>query len=361
MNILIDIGHPAHVHNFRNLYHEIKGRHRVTVTCKSIPIITRLLEAYEIPFLELGEKGSGLTGKFIKQLSFNRKIRNIIRSHKIALAMGLSFSVIYASKFTNAISLMFDDDDQEPQPLTAKLASPYADMIMSPDVLSFENLKNALYYPGYHELAYLHPRVFKPDPTVLNKYGIIEGEKYFILRFSAFMAHHDVGAKGINNTQKHALVDLLSQYGRVFITMEAEIEHEFESYKMPIQPHEIHDFLHFSQMLVCDGQTMCTEAALLGVPSLRCNSFAGRVAVLDEEEKKYGLTYAYLPHQFDWLISKMKELLEWNDIKSEWASRRQKLLDDKIDVTKFWVWFIDHYPQSAAMIRKPDFDFREFK
>ncbi|HQH49988.1 MAG TPA: DUF354 domain-containing protein [Candidatus Cloacimonadota bacterium] len=361
MNILIDIGHPAHVHNFRNLYHELSGRHQITVTCKSVPIITNLLEAHSIPYLELGAKGSSLADKVLRQVAFTRQISKIIKDRKIDLAMGLSFSVVYASKITKADSLLFDDDDQAPQPLTARFASPYADLILSPDVLKYENLKNAIYYPGYHELAYLHPKRFKPDQTILSKYGLTERDKYFILRFSALKAHHDVGAVGFSLEQKQALIGLLSSYGKVFITMEAQLDKQFEQYRMPIEPQDMHSFLHYSQMLVCDGQTMCTEAAMLGVPSFRCNSFAGRVSVLEEEEKKYGLTYAFLPRNFDWMLHRIKELLMVENIKGVWGEKRKLLLHDKIDVTEFWAWFLDNYPESKKIMRDGAFDFNRFK
>ncbi len=361
MNILIDIGHPAHVHNFKNLYHELKERHNIIVTCKSVPVITSLLKSYDMPYQELGEKGLGLSGKIVKQIQFNEKICRIIRNNNIDLAMGLSFSVVYASKLTKAKSLMFDDDDQSPQPLTAKFASPYADLILSPDVLKYEKLKNALYYPGYHELAYLHPNRFKPDPTILLKYGLTEEDKYFILRFTAFKAHHDVGAVGITKKQKQSLINLLSTFGKVFVTMEARLDPELEDFKLPIEPQDMHCLLYYSQMLICDGQTMCTEAALMGVPSFRCNSFAGQVSVLEEEEKRYGLTYAFLPRQFDWMLHRIKEMLMQDNVKEVWRDRRNTLLRDKIDVTAFWVWFIDNYPESELIMSKGSIDFARFQ
>lgn len=361
MRVLIDLGHPAHVHYFRNLYHELSARHAITVTCKSEPIITNLLKAHNIPYLELGAKGSSLVDKALRQVHFTRQISKIINDRKIDLAMGLSFSVVYAAKLTKAKSLMFDDDDQAPQPLTARFATPYADLVLSPDVLKFENLKNAIYYPGYHELAYLHPKRFKADHTILAKYGLTEQDKYFILRFSALKAHHDAGAVGLSMRQKRSLIELLSTYGKVFITMEARLDKEFEQYRMPIEPQDMHNFLHYSQMLVCDGQTMCTEAAMLGVPSFRCNSFAGRVSVLEEEEKKYGLTYAFLPRNFDWMLYRIKKLLSLEDVKEVWKEKRDLALRDKIDVTAFWVWFLDNYPASIADLKKPGFDFQIFR
>ncbi len=64
MNILIDIGHPAHVHLYRNFYFEMKARgHNLHVTVKNLSSATRLLDLYGIPYIQLGEKGDSLTAK----------------------------------------------------------------------------------------------------------------------------------------------------------------------------------------------------------------------------------------------------------------------------------------------------------
>jgi uncharacterized protein len=361
MRILIDIGHPAHVHYFRNLYKELSSRHKLIVTCKRNPMVEVLLKHYGIDYILIGEKGRGVIGKLYKQMSFNRAIYNIIRREKVDIAMGVSASVVQAALLTQAKSIAFDDDDQSLQPFTRLCVAPYADYILSPDALAFENLKNTIYYPGYHELAYLHPKRWAPDPTVLEKYGVSITDKYFILRFVALKAHHDVFAVGLSTSQKLALINKLSQYGKVFITMESPLQPEFEPYRLPIAPHEMHDFLHFSQLLVCDGQTMCTEAAMLGTPSFRCNSFAGKVTVLEEEDKKYGLTYSYLPRQFDWMLNKIDELLKMDNCKDIMKLKRERMLNDKIDVTAFWAWLLDNFPGSINEIREPDFNFDRFK
>ncbi len=361
MNILIDIGHPAHVHYFRNLYKELINRHKIIVTCKSEPMIEGLLQHYQIEYIPLGSKGAGLAGKLVKQMHFDHEIYKLIKRENIDIAMGASASVVHAARFTSAKSISFDDDDQVLLPFTRYFVAPYADTILTPDALSFENLSNAVYYPGYQEIAYLHPKYYTPNPETLRKYGLEPGEKYFILRFVAFKAHHDLGVQGLSNKQKKALVDLLSSRGKVFITMESELEDEFKPFRMPIAPHEMHDFLKFSQMLICDGQTMCTEAALLGVPSIRCNSVAGRVSLLEEEEKKYGLTYAFLPRQYDWMLGKIKNLLEQDDLNQQWQKKRERLMNDKINVTAFWIWFIENYPNSLQDIKKQGFDYYAFK
>jgi predicted glycosyltransferase len=360
MNILIDIAHPAHFHNIKNLYFKLVENHNIIVACQSIPIVKKLLNSYQIPYIEIGEKGKNIQEKIFKQFSFNRKIKNIAKERDIDLAIGSSLSV-FASRGTKAKSILLDEDDQNVQPFTAKFISPYADHILSPDALSYENVKNAIYYPGNHELAYLHPNVFTPDPNMLVKYGLSKNDKYFILRFNAFKAHHDIHQYGLNKEQKHILIDTLLKYGKVFITTEAELEPEFEEFKMPISPEEMHSFLYYSQMLISDSQTMSVEAAVLGVPSFRCNTFANRLSVLEELELRYGLTFGYHPSQFYWMLYRINEFLETTDFKDEWQKRRMRLLQDKIDVTSFWVWFVENYPESVKEVKLPEFSFDRFK
>ncbi|MDY0151561.1 MAG: DUF354 domain-containing protein, partial [Candidatus Cloacimonas sp.] len=327
---------------------------------KSVPIVTNLLDHYQIPFLILGDKGINMFDKLKKQLVLTAKMRTLLIENNIDLAIGVSALIVHSAKFTKTRAILFDDDDQIVQPFTARFVTPFADTILSPDALQFEKLNRAIYYPSYHELAYLHPNRFIPDPQILAKYGLNQEDKYYILRFNAFKAHHDIKEGGMSLNQKRTLVQLLSRHGKVFITTEATLDAEFEQYKLPIAPHEMHDFLYYSQMLVSDSQTMSSEAAVLGVPAFRCNSFAGRLSVLEEEEKLYGLTYAYLPRQFDWMLSSIKELLLVSNLKEIWQEKRRVLISNKIDVTAFWAWFIENYPRSVKLSAIPGFNFSTF-
>ena len=45
-------------------------------------------------------------------------------------------------------------------------------------------------------------------------------------------------------------------------------------------------------------------------------------------------------------VKKAPELIKKPDLKQEWQKKREKLLKDKIDVTKFMVDFIENYPAS---------------
>jgi len=85
------------------------------------------------------------------------------------------------------------------------------------------------------------------------------------------------------------------------------------------------------------------------------------LAVLDELELKYGLTFGCHPSQFDWMHYRIKEFLELPNLKEDWQIKRERLLQDKIDVTAFWVWFVENYPESVKEVKAKDFDFGRFK
>lgn len=361
MNILIDIGHPAHVHYYRNLAQIMADSHNIIITTKDIGVARKLLEHYGLKHIVIGEKGHGIIAKATKQIDFTSKLIRIIKENKIDLAIGVSITITHAAKFCGIPSIYFDDDDLKASPLTAISGTPFASTILSPYALMYEKTKNAIYYPGLHELAYLHPKRFTPNIDVPKKYGLTENDDYFILRFNAFNAHHDIKEGGMSMEQKRELVRLLSSKGKVFITTEADIYPEFEQYKLPIPPHEIHDFLYFAKMFISDSQTMTSEAAVLGVPSFRCNSFAGRLSVIEEEEKKYGLTFGFLPRQFDWMLARIKSMLDEPNLKQTWAERRDRMIGDKIDVTAFWVWFIENYPKSVDDLKQRRVGWEQFK
>lgn len=350
MRILIDIGHPAHVHYYRNLAKELEVRgHKIIWIVKNIRVVKQLLDSYGFSYIVLPVKANGLIGKVLRQVQYDFKLLTICRKEKIDLAIGTSVTIAHISRISRVKSVVFDDDDDAVQPLVTKYVNPYADALLSPDtLLNQRKRKDTIFYPGYQELAYLHPVRFNPVPSVLDELGMKNEDVFFIMRFNAFKAHHDFGVKGLSIQQKLELVKILKQFGKIFITTEREIEPELKEYQIKIEPQKIHSLMAFATLFLGDSQTMTSEAAMLGIPSLRCNSFAGRISYLEEQEKKYGLTYAFLPEHFDRMVLKLNELLSNPNLKEEWQNKRQKMLGDKIDVTSFWTWFIDNYPGSVT-------------
>ncbi|MCQ2344347.1 MAG: DUF354 domain-containing protein [Paludibacteraceae bacterium] len=352
MNILFDIGHPGHVHLLRNSYFKlIEDGHKVWVTTKNIKIIKELLDYYKIPYIPLGKKADSIIGKQLNQFKYNFLIWKLVLTNKITLGVGSSITIAHVSRITKMQSIVLDDDDDNIEPLFVKYAHPFADVVLTPSAIKKDRkTPNAIFYNGYHELAYLHPNRFQPNSEITKNIGLDEGEHFFIMRFNAFKAHHDVGVIGLSLEQKLELVHLLEQYGKVFITTEREPEPELKKYHMPVSPEKIHDLMACATMFLGDSQTMTSEAAILGIPALKCNTFAGKLAVPNELEDRYGLCYSYLPENFDKFYNHIKSILENNDPKDEWKKKREILLKDKIDVSSFITWFIENYPESKRIM-----------
>jgi uncharacterized protein len=360
MRILIDICHPGHVHLFKNLIYELKRKGNVPfVTVRDIPKAKELLRLFDIEYIDLGQKDDSILRKFVNQIKYNLKLRNIVVEKEIDIMIGTSITIAHVSKISKVKSIVFDDDDDDVQPLMTRFGHPFANLVLSPEALKGKRKKkDTVFYAGFHELAYLHPKRFQPDPCVLRESDINGEDRYFVLRFNSFKAHHDVNAQGLSFEIKRDLVNYLKTKGKVIITTESKIEPEFQQYQFTISPEKVHSLLSYATMFIGDSQTMTSEAVVLGTPAIRCNSFVNRIAYLAEEEHCYGLTYGFTPDQTDKMFGKIEELLSMNNLKKEWSRRRNRMLMDKIDVTAFYLWFIENHPESLSIMRKnPDYQY----
>ena len=359
MNILLDINHPAHVHLLRNVYAMlVEHGNQVLVTVKEIPSAMKLLDMFGIPYVNLGKKDDALAKKGLDQLLYDLRILKLVRKHHIDLGVGSSINLTHVGRLCKMKSIILDDDDDEVEPLFVKFGHPFADVILSP-VDTPRKSRKTIYVNAYHELSYLHPNRFSPDPSVLKDADVEDGEPYFVLRFNAFKAHHDVGVVGLTIENKRRLVEYLKAKGKVFITTERNIDDEFKPYQLKVSPEKAHSLMYYATMLVGDSQTMTSEAAVLGTPAIRCNTFVGRIHYLEEEEHKYNLTFGFRPEQSEAMFAKIDELLSMPNLKEEWQRRRQKMLSEKIDYAQFLTWFIENYPESQKIMKQnPDYQFR---
>ncbi len=354
MNILIDIGHPGQVHLFRNVYLLLREKgHKVIVTVKDIPVARQLLQAYRIPFVSLGKKYDSILLKGFTQLKYNFNLYKIARKEKIDIAVGSSITITHVSVFHRMKSIVLDDDDAEAVRLFSLFAHPFADSIVSPAALAHQRTRrNDFTYQGTHELFYLHPNWFVPNPAILSEAGIQHGETYFILRFVSGKAYHDAGHNWISLSQKQEIVNLLEPHGRVFITTERDIEPELEKWQLRLPPEKIHTLLFYATLFIGDSQTMTSEAAILGTPALKCNSFAQKLSIPNLLEHKYDLCYSFQPSGFENLKEKINSLLREKNLKKHWQEKRQRFLADCIDTTRFLTWFIENYPAVISQLKK---------
>ena len=171
---------------------------------------------------------------------------------------------------------------------------------------------------------------------------------------------HDIGHKGMSVEAKKKLVGQLSKHLKVYISSEGELPSELQRYQISISPEDMHDVLAYAHLFVGESATMASECAVLGTPALYMNS---QEFGCTNEQAKYGLLELFQESEDDPLtmIKRAVEIAVESSYKKKHEVKREKLLDDKIDVTAFMVWFVDNYPDSKDEVKDPQFSFTRFK
>ena len=351
MNILIDIGHPAHVHLFKNFATAMqKNGHKILFTCRDKEFEIYLLKKYGFEYKTFGRKYISSIGKILGLIEFD--VKEFMVGLKFKPDILLSHGSIYAAHASFLLGkphIAMEDTFNFEQ---IRLYKPFSKVILTSDYNHPLKSSKVIKYPGYHELAYLHPKHFTPDINILKELNIQPQEKYVIVRFVSWNASHDIGHKGISYENKLKAIDEFSKYAKVFISSEVELPNELEQYKVKIKPHRMHDAMAFASMVFGESATMVSEAACLGVPGIYLDS-TGRLYT-KEQEIKYGLCFNYSESLDDQqkAIVKGIEILKQNNLRENWLKQRNKMLSDKIDVTAFLVWFIENYPESAKIMKE---------
>lgn len=335
--ILIDIGHPAHVHFFKNFIWEMEKRgHEFLITARRKESAFELLNYYGFEFIDLGVNKKGLFNKALGLASNDLKLLKISRKFKPDVLTGIGNPYIaQVSKLLGSKSVLFTDTEHAS--LINKLSVPFSTFVLTPSCFLKDLGDKQVRYDGYHELAYLHPKWFKEEKGFLKELDIKKNEKYFILRSVSWQASHDVGYNGISKDDMKKIIDLLKDEGRVFLSSEYENK-TFEEYTIKAHPAKIHTLMAHSSLYFGEGATMASESAILGVPSFYISPLLGTMGNFEELEKKYGLLYAYKDVSLGMLH--ITQLIE-NGKLAEWKQKRERLLKEKIDVTSFMIEFFE--------------------
>jgi predicted glycosyltransferase len=98
--------------------------------------------------------------------------------------------------------------------------------------------------------------------------------------------------------------------------------------------------MYFASMVIAEGGTTATEAAVMGTPTIHISPSAKKSGNHWELQNKYKLKYFY--DNLHQAKPKIFELLIKKDLKKIWVKRKRKLLKDKIDVTKWMIEVIEN-------------------
>ena len=355
MKILVYLGHPAHFYNYKNsISNWKKDGHEVFILIKKKDVLEDLLKEANLPYENILTEGRSDTklGMFAGMVKRAGRLLSFCLKNRPDILTGTSVENSYVGKLLHIPVVNINEDDAAVVPLYAKLSYPLANSILTPIVC--DNGKwneKSIKYQSYHELAYLHPNNFTADKKIVDKY-FKSDKPYFLMRFAKLTAHHDSGIKGINTEIAEKIIEILKPHGQIYITSERKLEAQFELYRIPINPIDMHHVMAFAQIYIGDSQTMAAEAGVLGIPFVRFNDFVGRIGYLKELEEVYQLGHGINTNESDKLFSVVTDLVNMPNRNEKFQLRRAKMLSEKIDFSKFLTWFIENYPESAKIMKE---------
>jgi predicted glycosyltransferase len=314
---------------------ELKG-HVFFVTARDREHVVNLLSYYQISFVNRGEGGHSAIGKIWYLLVTSW--RQYLRARKFKPDLFLDFSTIYSGPASWLLKKPYITfTDTETTGIYRFFIKPFSKKVYTPECFLKDLGNGHQRFNGFMELSYLHPRYFSPDPSVLEVLNIKLNEPFSIVRFVAWSAVHDHGQQGFSDKRKIQLVRTMEHYGRVFISSEGPLPIELEPLRLNLESHQIHDLLFYASVMVGEGATMATEAAILGTQAVYLANFKlGNLIYLEE---KYGmvLNFGTSEKELGMALNSVAMLLSRPGTKSNGARQAEKILEDHLDVTEFMV------------------------
>ena len=276
MHYLFFTNTPAHVHLYKHVVSRLQARgHETSILARDYGCTLALLDWEGLSYTVYGRCGTDRRSLFTRLPGHYYRIARAVRRLDPDLLFGMGAYGAHAGLLSGTPSVLVLDS--EPTSLDHAISTPFARAILTPTAFRKDLGARHYTFQGFKESAYLHPDVFEADPAVRADLGVGSEERYVVLRLNAFGSHHDLGEGGFTPEKRRPLIEALAEDATVFVSDE-DGSMDFDSLparRFDLHPARLHDALAEASLLVADTQTMVTEAALLGTPAIRSNSFVG--------------------------------------------------------------------------------------
>ncbi|WP_458205184.1 hypothetical protein [Haladaptatus sp. NG-SE-30] len=335
MKYLFFTNTPAHVHLYRYAIERLRERgHDVLVLGRDYGCTRALLEYYDLPHEIYGACDTTKFSLFRELPEHYYEIFRRTRRYQPDLIFGVGSYAAHAGAVSRTPVVVVADS--EPTTIDHLAARPFVDTFLTPHTFGKDLGENHYEFDGFKELAYLHPDVYEADPTIRERLGVGPREEFAIVRFNAFGSHHDLGHSGFSPAKRRQLVSALADHVTVFVSDEGGGPAPGDAREFDLHPALLHDALAEASLLVADTQTMVTEAALLGTPAIRSNSFVGESDMGNFLElEREGLIDNL--RAFEDVLARSLALLADDGAKDRLRERRDAYLADKVNLTEIIV------------------------
>jgi len=333
MKVLIDIGHPAHVHFFSHPIRLLRERkHEVLITSRDKDIALSLLNELGLPHEQLSTaRHTGLVSMARELVQRNLALWRVVRRYRpdVMAAIG-GINIAQVGWISRTPSAVFYDTENAH--LQNALTYPFASTVLVPACYEgwLPRWRHQR-YAGYHELSYLHPQRFSPDRELAIANGLSADGETFFIRVVAWRASHDIGEKGWTGNLLRQVVHKLSGLGKVLVSSESELPADLARYRYTGKSADVHHLMAFCRAFVGESATMASECAVLGVPAI----YAAETprGYTNEQDRKYGLV-TNVP-RLEWPALEQAIDMILDRTPDTWQKQRHRLLTDTIDVAEF--------------------------
>jgi len=347
VKILVDIGHPAHVHFF---HHPIslwrRHGHHVIVTSRRKEVAVDLLDALQVPHRVLSTQSKGVGGLARELLRRNHRLLRLIRQERPDVMAGIGGVYIAQTGFLSRTpSVVFYDTENAA--LSNAMTYPFCSLVVVPACYQGWLPPWHLRYPGYHELSYLREKYFQPDRDKALRAGLDPRRPTFLIRTVSWQASHDLLEQGWTPRLLREITAFLERTGKVIISAEGDLPGDLASCQYRGRPQDLHHLMAYLSMFIGESATMASECAVLGVPAVYAAQ-TGR-GYTDEQEKKYGLVRNLRVLTWEHIRPVIEDILSAPE--DHWRRKRRALLRDTVDVCRFVADLIERYPASVRRYR----------
>jgi uncharacterized protein len=337
MKILIDIKHPAQLNLFKNLSRELVEENWEVTICylergKLPKIIAKEYTGFNtIPVgSSRGTKWSIIwDGNIRRAFTF----LDLLQQHKYNICIAASSVPLAMACRLSGIPIIQFYDDPERRKVN-RINAAFSDQLFFPPIVE-KNTKTSV-FNCLKEWSYLSSRRFKPDSSILDKYGVAPHEYMFVREVSNKSFNYYQQEDAIVCSMSHAI----DPSAKVLLSLEDKsIADKFPKHWIQLEEPvgDIHSLMYYSKLVLSSGDSMAREGAMLGVPSIYCgmrkmkaNELLMKLDILKHLEGDKAL-----PH--------INALLQAPFDASAQDQVRQRLLENWDDMVDFMKKQIDHY------------------
>lgn len=334
-SVVIDIIHFPHVNFYK---HAIKS-----LTEKNIDVHVilrprgRLISIFQkecpdVRYVIIGEYKKTIVSKLFGIIERDIAFLNHLRKIDFEVGTGISSdSLAHTTHFFKKPYINFGDDIEYKLGYYY-LVHPFSTRDVMPKCVPAYG-KNFLKYPGFKELAYLHPNYFKPNKEALKPYDLNPYEYVFIREASNASLNYRKMEMG--NLSK--ILDFLKENDlKIILSIEDKsLVNLFKDHCIILEEpvEDIHSLLSYANFTISSGDSIARESCLVGTPAIYTG---GRDMAINNELIKRSCMFKVededsIRNAMDYMINndikKEVEVKIKYALEHEWVDTTQVILD----------------------------------